>query len=435
MLKNSLLRLSSLFLIQRVLGQPLSHSLSSLSNQQQNSVPSQPFTISYESPEFFERLLCVAFLVLLGGVFAGLTIGLMGLDQTNLYVLIESGTTKEKENAKVVLDLLDRGKHWVLVTLLLANVIVNETLPIILDGVFNGGWQAVVMSTGLIVIFGEIIPQCESTICVRHGLAIGAKTANVVLVLMYLMYPIAYPIALILDFFLGESHGTVYKKAGLKTLVSLHQAVHPSDVDALTSDEVTIIGAVLDLKSKPVSFIMTPMNDVFTLSTDDIMDAEMVDKILTAGYSRIPIHTPDNKDSFIGMLLTKLLITYDPDDNMLVNQLPLSTLPETGPDTSCLDILNFFQEGKSHMALVTNCPGENRGALGVITLEDVIEELIGEEIIDETDVYIDVRNKVRVVRRQMASKNFTHMAAHNRKRNADEQISFFVEKSTTYGAI
>jgi CBS domain containing-hemolysin-like protein len=96
---------------------------------------------------------------------------------------------------------------------------------------------------------------------------------------MYIMYPIAYPTALLLDFFLGASHGTVYKKAGLKTLVSLHQAVHPSDVDALTQDEVTIIGAVLDLKSKPVSFIMTPMDDVFTLSTEDIMNEELVDRV------------------------------------------------------------------------------------------------------------------------------------------------------------
>lgn len=79
----------------------------------------------------------------------------MGLDQTNLHVLIETGTPSEQRNAKKVLALLDRGKHWVLVTLLLSNVIINETLPIILDGVLPGGWQAVVVSTALIVIFGE----------------------------------------------------------------------------------------------------------------------------------------------------------------------------------------------------------------------------------------------------------------------------------------
>jgi CBS domain containing-hemolysin-like protein len=79
----------------------------------------------------------------------------MGLDKTNLHVLIESGTPSERKNAKTVLSLLERGKHWVLVTLLLSNVIVNETLPIILHEVSGGGWQAVVISTALIVIFGE----------------------------------------------------------------------------------------------------------------------------------------------------------------------------------------------------------------------------------------------------------------------------------------
>lgn len=66
---------------------------------------------------------------------------------------------------------------------------------------------------------------------------------------------------------------------GLKTLVSLHQAVEPSDVEALTSDEVTIIGAVLDLRSKPVSQIMTPIRDVFILSVDDILNEALVDKV------------------------------------------------------------------------------------------------------------------------------------------------------------
>ncbi|KAI8366231.1 hypothetical protein BD560DRAFT_401039 [Blakeslea trispora] len=373
-----------------------------------------------KSFELYERLLCVVFLVLIGGVFAGLTIGLMGLDQTNLHVLIETGSPSEKENAKKVSSLLERGKHWVLVTLLLSNVIVNETLPIVLHGVLSGGWQAVVLSTALIVIFGEVIPQ---SICVRHGLAIGAKTVWIVLTLMYVMYPVAYPVAKLLDYVLGESHGTVYKKAGLKSLVSLHQAVHPSDVDALTSDEVTIIGAVLDLKQKPVSLIMTPINDVFTLSKDDVLDESLVDKILIAGYSRIPIHLAEDDTHFVGMLLTKRLITYDPEDALPVQQLPLSALPEIGSDTSCLDILNFFQEGKSHMALVND---ETNTTIGVITLEDVIEELIGEEIIDETDVYVDVRNKIRVVRRHMINK---------RSAVAKQAIRHRLIEKSTYGAI
>jgi metal transporter CNNM len=330
-------------------------------------------------------------LVLAGGVFAGLTIALMGQDEIYLQVLASSGEKHERKNAKKVLKLLERGKHWVLVTLLLSNVITNETLPIVLDRSLGGGWPAVVSSTVLIVIFGEVVPQ---SICVRYGLPIGAAMAPIVLALMYVMGIIAWPTAKLLDYLLGEDHGTVYKKGGLKTLVSLHQSLG-LEHERLNEDEVTIITAVLDLKAKAVGNIMTPMKDVFTMSSDTILDEKMMDNILSAGYSRIPIHTPENENNFVGMLLVKMLITYDPEDALRVRDFALATLPETRPETSCLDILNFFQEGKSHMVLVSEFPAEARGAVGVVTLEDVIEELIGEEIIDESDVFIDVHKAIR----------------------------------------
>lgn len=204
--------------------------------------------------------------------------------------------------------------------------------------------------------------------------------APCVLVLMYLMAPLAWPIAKLLDFLLGEDHGTVYKKAGLKTLVTLHKSLGAAG-EQLNSDEVTIISAVLDLKEKSVGSIMTPMEDVFTMSTDTVLDEAAMDLILSQGYSRIPIHAPDNPYNFVGMLLVKMLITYDPEDAKMVRDFALATLPETRPETSCLDIVNFFQEGKSHMVLVSDYPGEDHGALGVVTLEDVIEELIGEYVI------------------------------------------------------
>ncbi|KAK7711587.1 cell agglutination protein Mam3 [Botryosphaeria dothidea] len=331
-------------------------------------------------------------LVLLGGIFAGLTIALMGQDEIYLQVLAASGDGAEKKNAARVLRLLKKGKHWVLVTLLLSNVITNETLPIVLDRSLGGGWPAVVSSTVLIVIFGEVVPQ---SICVRYGLPIGAWMSPVVLALMWIMCPVAWPTAKLLDYLLGEDHGTTYKKAGLKTLVTLHKTLGSSPEERLNQDEVTIISAVLDLKEKPVGSIMTPMNDVFTMSADTVLDEKMMDTILSAGYSRIPIYEPNNPRNFVGMLLVKLLITYDPEDGKQVRDFALATLPETRPETSCLDIVNFFQEGKSHMVLVSDFPGEPFGALGVVTLEDVIEELIGEEIIDESDVFIDVHKAIR----------------------------------------
>ena len=200
-----------------------------------------------------------------------------------------------------------------------------------------------------------------------------------VLVLMYLLAPVAWPTAKLLDRILGEDHGTTYKRAGLKTLVTLHKTLGSAG-EQLNSDEVTIISAVLDLKAKPVGVIMTPMDDVYTMSADTVLDEETMNEILSAGYSRIPIHAPDNETNFVGMLLVKMLITYDPEDAKPVRDFALATLPETRPETSCLDIVNFFQEGKSHMVLVSEYPGEDSGALGVVTLEDVIEELIGEYV-------------------------------------------------------
>ncbi|KAL3421622.1 DUF21 and cbs domain-containing protein [Phlyctema vagabunda] len=345
-----------------------------------------------EDASLWLNLTVAMVLVLLGGAFAGLTIALMGQDGVYLQVIATSGEGKEQRHAKRVYDLLQKGKHWVLVTLLLSNVIVNETLPIVLDRSLGGGWPAVLGSTVLIVIFGEVIPQ---SICVRYGLSIGAFMAPVVLALMWIMGPIAWPVAKLLDKLLGEDHGTVYKKSGLKTLVTLHKTLGTSPSDRLNQDEVTIISAVLDLKEKSVGDIMTPMDDVFTMSADTVLDEKTMDTILTAGYSRIPIYEPGNEKNFVGMLLVKILITYDPEDCKRVSEFALATLPETRPETSCLDIVNFFQEGKSHMVLVSEYPGEDYGATGVVTLEDVIEELIGEEIIDESDVYIDVHKAIR----------------------------------------
>ena len=107
-------------------------------------------------PDLYLYLGIAVALVLLGGVFAGLTIALMGQDETYLQVIATSGEGKEKRHAQKVLNLLQKGKHWVLVTLLLGNVITNETLPIVLDRSLGGGWPAVLGST---VLIGKLSDQ------------------------------------------------------------------------------------------------------------------------------------------------------------------------------------------------------------------------------------------------------------------------------------
>ena len=125
--------------------------------------------MSPDKPTLWIYLAVAVALVLLGGAFAGLTIALMGQvccnqrkigrrgaiadqvqDEIYLQVIKTSGEGSERNHAAKVLRLLERGKHWVLVTLLLGNVITNETLPIVLDRSLGGGWPAVLGSTVLI---------------------------------------------------------------------------------------------------------------------------------------------------------------------------------------------------------------------------------------------------------------------------------------------
>ncbi|KAF8798387.1 DUF21-domain-containing protein [Phlegmacium glaucopus] len=349
--------------------------------------PTQP-----ESSEIWSKLIISVFLVLAGGVFAGLTLGLMGLDELHLRVLATSSEDqREKRNAQKVLKLMQKGRHWVLVVLLLGNVIVNESLPIFLDSALGGGVAAIVISTTAIVIFGEIIPQAVS---VRYGLAVGATCAPLVLAMMYIFAPVAWPIAKLLDLVLGANEHHTYKKAELKSFLQFHR----TGQEPLRDDEISILNGVLELNTKNVETIMTPLKDTVILSADAILDHNAVDAILLSGYSRFPVHEPGNPLAFIGLLLVKKLLTYDPSQARPVSSFALSILPEAVPSINCFQALDYFQTGRAHLLLISRTPGVAGGAIGVITLEDIIEEIISEEIVDETDRYEDNQHKKRAKR-------------------------------------
>ncbi|KAI0700473.1 hypothetical protein BC835DRAFT_1502579 [Cytidiella melzeri] len=348
------------------------------------------------SPDFWWKIFISSAFVLLGGMFAGLTLGLMGLDELHLRVLSTSSEDpKVRSNAVKVLRLLNKGRHWVLVVLLLGNVIVNESLPIFLDEALGGGIAAIAISTTMIVIFG-IIPQAVS---VRYGLSIGAKCSPIVLALMYMLAPIAWPTAKLLDWALGANEAHTYKKAELKSFLQFHR----QGQEPLRDDEISILNGVLELNTKKVDALMTPMEDVVTISSDAVLDYDTVNKLLRSGYSRIPVHMPGKPKAFLGLLLLKKLSVYDTNEALSVANFPLLILPEAGPNINCFQALDYFQTGRAHLLLISETPGKEGGAIGIITLEDIIEEIIAEEIIDETDRYEDNHSKRRARRGKDAS--------------------------------
>nr|NP_001104390.2 unextended, isoform F [Drosophila melanogaster]NP_001104391.2 unextended, isoform E [Drosophila melanogaster]NP_001263162.1 unextended, isoform G [Drosophila melanogaster]NP_001288144.1 unextended, isoform H [Drosophila melanogaster]A0A0B7P9G0.1 RecName: Full=Unextended protein; AltName: Full=Putative metal transporter uex; Flags: Precursor [Drosophila melanogaster]AIG63332.1 unextended, isoform H [Drosophila melanogaster]EDP28148.2 unextended, isoform F [Drosophila melanogaster]EDP28149. len=326
-------------------------------------------------------------------LFSGLNLGLMSMDRTELKILRNTGTEKEKKYASKIAPVRDQG-NYLLCSILLGNVLVNSTFTILLDGLTSGLF-AVIFSTLAIVLFGEITPQA---VCSRHGLAIGAKTILVTKTVMAITAPLSYPVSRILDKLLGEEIGNVYNRERLKELVRV-----TNDVNDLDKNEVNIISGALELRKKTVADVMTHINDAFMLSLDALLDFETVSEIMNSGYSRIPVYDGDRKN-IVTLLYIKDLAFVDTDDNT-----PLKTLCEfyQNPvhfvfEDYTLDIMfNQFKEGTiGHIAFVHRVNNEGDGdpfyeTVGLVTLEDVIEELIQAEIVDETDVFVDNRTKTR----------------------------------------
>ena len=161
-------------------------------------------------------VLLLTILLCLSGLFSGLNLGLMSLDQTELKIVMSTGTDKEQAYARAIMPIRGMG-NFLLCSILLGNVLVNNTLTITLDMLTGGGGAlAVVGATMGIVVFGEIIPQA---ICSRHGLAVGAHTIWLTKFFMLLTCPLSFPISKILDWVLGSEIGTVYNRERLMELI------------------------------------------------------------------------------------------------------------------------------------------------------------------------------------------------------------------------
>ncbi|KAE8725958.1 putative DUF21 domain-containing protein [Hibiscus syriacus] len=306
------------------------------------------------------------------GIMSGLTLGLMSLGPDELEILQRSGTSSEKKQAAAILPVVQK-QHQLLVTLLLCNAAAMEALPIYLDKLFNQ-YVAIILS---------VIPQA---ICSRYGLAVGANLAGLVRVLMIICYPIAYPIGKILDWVLGHNEA-LFRRAQLKALVSIHSQ-EAGKGGELTHDETTIISGALDLTEKTAEEAMTPIESTFSLDVNSKLDWEAMGKILARGHSRVPVYL-GNPKNIIGLLLVKSLLTVRPETETPVSAVSIRRIPRQDAATNGLS--------------ATSGDIEDGEVIGIITLEDVFEELLQEEIVDETDEYVDVHKRIRAAAAAAAS--------------------------------
>ncbi|CAB1332373.1 unnamed protein product [Coregonus sp. 'balchen'] len=335
-------------------------------------------------PLWFQIILICCLLVL-SGMFSGLNLGLMALDPMELRIVQSCGSEKEKKYARKIEPIRSKG-NYLLCSLLLGNVLVNTTLTILLDDLIGSGLGAVVASTVGIVIFGEIVPQA---LCSRHGLAVGANTIQVTKFFMLLTFPLSFPVSKLLDVLLGQEIGTVYNR---EKLVEMLRVTEP--YNDLVKEELNMIQGALELRNKTVESVMTPLAHCFMIQNDSVLDFNTMSEIMESGYTRIPVFD-DERSNIVDILYVKDLAFVDPDD---CTTLKTITKFYNHPvhfvfhDTRLDSMLEEFKKGKSHLAIVQKVNNEGEGdpfyeVLGLVTLEDVIEEIIKSEILDESDLY------------------------------------------------
>ncbi|NXO46070.1 CNNM4 protein, partial [Locustella ochotensis] len=250
------------------------------------------------------QVILIAGLLVLSGMFSGLNLGLMALDPMELRIVQNCGTDKEKRYARRIEPIRRKG-NYLLCSLLLGNVLVNTTLTILLDDLTGSGIGAVVASTIGIVIFGEIVPQA---LCSRHGLAVGANTIVVTKFFMLVTFPLSYPISKLLDCVLGQEIGTVYNR---EKLVEMLKVTEP--YNDLVREELNMIQGALELRTKTVEDVMTPLQNCFMINSDAILDFNTMSEIMESGYTRIPVYE-DERSNIMDILYVKDLAFVDPDD-------------------------------------------------------------------------------------------------------------------------
>ncbi len=311
------------------------------------------------------EIVVVVALLIASGTFSGLTIGLMSLSVDEVARLADLGN----KDAIRVLPIIKRG-NLLLVTLLLGNTAVNATLSIYLGGVVGEGVLAGVISTALILIFGEILP---AAILTRHALYVGAKVSNMVKAIIVVLYPISAPIAFALNRVLGEEVPSMLSRRELRHVIETHHKSDRSDIDALDRD--MLLGA-LSLQEKRAGGIMTKRQDVYTLNLKERLTTDLVAQLKESGYTRFPV---TKAQKVVGILNIKRLVGVDLDRYRVENFTSKDKILHIHTNIKTDDMLNQMIKRKTHMAVVI----EGAKWVGVVTMEDILEELVGQEITDE----------------------------------------------------
>jgi gliding motility-associated protein GldE len=330
--------------------------------------------------------LAIIFILLLGSAFfSGSEVALFSLDRKNL----ESGLDRSGIIYRYLTNLINFPRR-LLVTILVGNTLVNVAVSIVsvslaidISNYYKISLDIVlaiqiVLITVLILLFGELFPKViasKSPLNFAKMIAIPLNYCSIVI------YPVAEMITEIIK--LASSRLSYDKSKSVLTKAELIDLANlGKEKGTIEENEHSLISSIVSFSGLSVNEVMTPRVDIKAVSVDD--DYEKIVSVITnSGHSRIPVYK-DNIDEIIGIVFAKDLLIFvkNPD---LVNSFSLQSIikkPLFVPETKLIsDLLKEFQEKKIHLAIVVD---EYGGTAGLITLEDIIEEVVG-DIWDEFD--------------------------------------------------
>jgi gliding motility-associated protein GldE len=393
------------------------------------------FWAAFDFTQLFSYLVLLL-LLLCSALISGAEVAFFSLTPAD--VIAEDG--KRSKAQQIVVDLLDKPKK-LLATILVANNFINIAIVLLFDNLADelfGGMNTVFYGinfkflievgivTFIILLFGEILPKVYAS---RNNVLFSNFMARPLNFLDTIFTPLSGPMRAVTIFM----HNRLGKQRSFISIDHLSQALELTSEEDTTQEEQKILQGIVSFGNTDTKQVMRPRMDIFALNESQTYK-EIIPEIIDRGYSRIPVYR-ENIDNVIGILYVKDLLPFL--DEKDFDWTSLLREPYFVPENKKLDdLLNDFKTKKNHLAIVVD---EYGGTSGLISLEDIIEEIVGDisdEFDDEDLVYSKLDENTYVFEGKTPLKDFYKIvkiedpqAFEERKGEADTLAGFLLEIS------
>ena len=328
--------------------------------------------------ELWVEITTLSVLIGLSGFFSGLEVALVGVRKSKVVQLFNEG----KKGSKA-LHKLKMNPSWMMSSVNLGNNLVNVGASALATSVAirlfgnDGLGIAVGVMTFLILVFGEITPK---TYCNANSTKVALRYAPVLLAFSYVFYPVV-------KFFEIITRGVVKITGSSYTPPPITEEEIKGVIDqglaekALEKEEMELVHGALNFDDTVIRSVMTPRTKMFTLNAKMLL-FEALPQINQSAHSRIPIFG-DTRDDIVGFIHVRDVLKELEKDKDVVTLEQIARKPVFASQEKMISSLLKEMKGrKTHMAIVVD---EHGGVEGLVTLEDLLEEIVG-EIEDETDL-------------------------------------------------